>query len=367
MRLRVTFLAALVGLVLGTASANAQQTGEIYGKVTDSSGAVLPGATVTISGGPLLQPLAATTSESGTFRFPQLLVGEYKVKFDLPGFKTIVNNKIYVGINFNAQVNASMEVSTVQETVTVTSEAPIVDTRKDGTRASSRRSCCRTCPSARDPWVMLQRTAGHRDGPRQHRRQPVGPAVELRLARRDDDQQQVDGRRRRRHRPGRHGRLAGVLRLRHASRRCRSRRAARRDAADRRRRHQPRHQERQRHAPRVGPLLHHRRQVRAHQHHRGPARAGRAVGGTPIQNIKDYGVEGGGPIWRGRAWFWGAYGKQDIKVGVVSFYKKVPGCPAERGRSARAVACRSTRSTTASNTDLTMLDNYNMKGSALLF
>ena len=85
MRLRVTCLAALVCLLLGSRATFAQQTGEIYGKVTDSTGAVLPGATVTISGGPLLQPQTATTSESGTYRFPQLLVGEYQVKFELPG------------------------------------------------------------------------------------------------------------------------------------------------------------------------------------------------------------------------------------------------------------------------------------------
>ena len=117
MRLRVTFLAALVCLLLGSRATFAQQTGEIYGKVTDSSGAILPGASVTVSGGPLLQPLTATTSESGTFRFPQLLVSEYEVKFELAGFKTMVNSKIYVGINFNAQVNAQQLATLLQSGV----------------------------------------------------------------------------------------------------------------------------------------------------------------------------------------------------------------------------------------------------------
>ncbi len=77
-----------------------------------------------------------------------------------PASRSIVNNKIYVGINFNAQVNATLEVSTVQETVTVTSEAPIVDTKQDGTGTSFSKEFLQDIPSGRDPWVMLQRTAG---------------------------------------------------------------------------------------------------------------------------------------------------------------------------------------------------------------
>src|SRR6185312_8119900 len=53
-----------------------------------------------------------------------------------------------------------------------------------------------------------------------------------------------------------------------------------------------------------------------------------ATSGNPIQNIKDYGVEAGGPIKKGRAWVWGSYGKQDINVGVINFYKPDADCQA---------------------------------------
>src|SRR5262249_47145940 len=53
-----------------------------------------------------------------------------------------------------------------------------------------------------------------------------------------------------------------------------------------------------------------------------------AASGNPIQNIKDYGVEAGGPIKKGRAWVWGSYGKQDMPVGVVGFYKPDASCQA---------------------------------------
>ncbi len=84
MRVRSIALLAALALVVSVSSAWAQsQTGEIFGKVTDESGAVLPGVPVTLTGPVLLQPLTAITSETGTFQFPRLDVGTYTVKFEL--------------------------------------------------------------------------------------------------------------------------------------------------------------------------------------------------------------------------------------------------------------------------------------------
>ena len=62
----IALLAALA-LIVSVTSAWAQTTGEIFGKVTDESGAVLPGVQVTLTGPVLLQPLTAVTSETGTY------------------------------------------------------------------------------------------------------------------------------------------------------------------------------------------------------------------------------------------------------------------------------------------------------------
>src|SRR5258708_3064082 len=106
MRVKVIVL-ALVALFATSALASAQsQTGEVFGKVTDGSGAVLPGVTVTLSGPVLLQPLSAVTGETGTFQFPRIEIGVYSVKFELAGFKTVVNEGIRVTVGFSAQVNA---------------------------------------------------------------------------------------------------------------------------------------------------------------------------------------------------------------------------------------------------------------------
>jgi hypothetical protein len=51
-----------------------------------------------------------------------------------------------------------------------------------------------------------------------------------------------------------------------------------------------------------------------------------AGSGAPIQNIQDIGFEVGGPIKKGRAWFWGSDGRQDIEVGVVGFFKNDAAC-----------------------------------------
>src|SRR5213594_2381647 len=101
-------VAAVVCLALLAAvmPARAQvSTGEIFGKVTDGTGAVLPGVTVTLSGASLIQPLTAVTSESGAFRFPRLPIGTYTLMFDLAGFKKLVRDGIIIQAGFNAEIN----------------------------------------------------------------------------------------------------------------------------------------------------------------------------------------------------------------------------------------------------------------------
>src|SRR5947209_9180647 len=106
MKVRLIAVALVAFFATGVATASAQsQTGEIFGKVTDASGAVLPGVTVTVTGPVLLQPLTAVTSETGTFQFPRLEIGEYTVKFELVGFKTVLNEGIRVTVGFSAEVN----------------------------------------------------------------------------------------------------------------------------------------------------------------------------------------------------------------------------------------------------------------------
>src|SRR5689334_20798883 len=96
----ILFAAGL--LLIAAVSANAQGMGSIFGKVTDSTGGVMPGVTVTVSGTALQQPLTAVTGATGTYQFPTVPIGTYSVTFELDGFKKAVRNGIIITTGFSA-------------------------------------------------------------------------------------------------------------------------------------------------------------------------------------------------------------------------------------------------------------------------
>ena len=90
-----------------------------------------------------------------------------------------------------------------------------------------------------------------------------------------------------------------------------------------------------------------------------------ATSGNPIQNIKDYGIELGGPIKKGRAWAWGSYGKQDIKIGVNNFYQTTSACQQLKAQVAADPLSRSIDDIWGClNSDLTELKTANFKFNA---
>ena len=103
-------------------------TGGISGIVKDSSGAVLPGATVTVTGPNIVGSQVAVTNELGFYRLTNLPPGEYQVSFTLTGFKTMNRKGLRVGLGQQIEENTSLEVSQLQEEVTVVAETPVVDT-----------------------------------------------------------------------------------------------------------------------------------------------------------------------------------------------------------------------------------------------
>jgi hypothetical protein len=109
-----------------TASA---QTSAISGTVRDASGGVLPGVTVEVSSPALIEKSRSTvTSGSGTYSIVALRPGLYNVKFELPGFTTVIREGVELTSDFTATINADLKVGALEETLTVTGESPIVDT-----------------------------------------------------------------------------------------------------------------------------------------------------------------------------------------------------------------------------------------------
>jgi len=114
-------------LVGAAAPAWAQDAG-IAGVAKDTSGAVLPGVTVTASSPVLIeQQRVAVTDGEGRFSITQLRPGEYKVTFSLSGFSTVTREGIRLTAGFTATVEGEMRVGSVEETITVTGASPVVD------------------------------------------------------------------------------------------------------------------------------------------------------------------------------------------------------------------------------------------------
>ena len=100
----------------------------ITGIVRDTSGAVLPGVTVEATSPVLIEKLrTVVTDETGQYRIVDLRPGAYALTFTLPGFSTVKRDGIELTGTFTATVNADLRVGSVEETVTVTGESPIVD------------------------------------------------------------------------------------------------------------------------------------------------------------------------------------------------------------------------------------------------
>lgn len=128
MRSRLVWMLAIVALVAAPLSGWAQQTtGNLRGTVTDESGAVLPGVTVTLRGRGVPGAPTTVTNEQGIFRFPNLPPGSYDITVELAGFATLTQTGIPVALGGTADVPVQLKVSTQQETITVTAEAPVVD------------------------------------------------------------------------------------------------------------------------------------------------------------------------------------------------------------------------------------------------
>src|SRR5262245_54147885 len=116
----------LAVVVLFPALASAQAT--IAGTVRDTSGAILPGVTVEASSPVLIEKVrTAVTDGSGQYQVVNLRPGTYTVTFSLAGFSTVRREGIELTAASVANISADLRVGTLEETITVTGESPIVD------------------------------------------------------------------------------------------------------------------------------------------------------------------------------------------------------------------------------------------------
>src|SRR5262249_52429675 len=117
----------VVGAILSLPAAGFAQEATLGGTVTDSTGGVLPGVTITAVHEASGNTFEAVTDQRGAFRIGAR-AGVYRITAMLPGFATSTHRGVELLVGQQAVLNLQMTVSTVQESVTVTGESPLINT-----------------------------------------------------------------------------------------------------------------------------------------------------------------------------------------------------------------------------------------------
>jgi outer membrane receptor protein involved in Fe transport len=129
--------------------------GKITGTITDDQGEILPGATLELTSPALMGKRSAVTSAKGTFVFLNLPIGDYKLTASMPNFKTVVEENIAVTAGSTATVNLILPMGAIEETVTVTGAAPVVDVKTSTIDSKINREMLDKLPTSRDSWYDL--------------------------------------------------------------------------------------------------------------------------------------------------------------------------------------------------------------------
>lgn len=135
-------------------------TGAIAGRVSDATGAALPGTTVTLSGAPLMQARLTTSGPDGHFRFTALAPGEYVLTFEHAGFRRTSSEPVRVGAGFTATVDAVMPVAGVAERVTVERRSGVIDRHSTALAVNVDDRQLANTPGSRSLFAILSSTPG---------------------------------------------------------------------------------------------------------------------------------------------------------------------------------------------------------------
>ena len=125
----LTVLLSFILALMGSGRVLAQETtGSILGTVTDPSGAVIPGAKVVVTNRQTSNQQSTATTGAGLFNFPNLPIGDYNLKVSKEGFKQYVQSEVHLNVNDKLNFQVVLSVGAVTQAVTITGEAPILQT-----------------------------------------------------------------------------------------------------------------------------------------------------------------------------------------------------------------------------------------------
>jgi hypothetical protein len=155
----------LTYVLLGVSPARAQSvgSGSISGRVTDETGATMPGVAVTVTSPALQLPqVLSTTTADGTYRFVDLPPGLYRIRYELSGFNAVVREDIRLNVGFAARIDISMKIGTLEESVTVSGQGPVIDVTTTSGSTNFTKETLETIPTTRSMWQVLAMAPGVR-------------------------------------------------------------------------------------------------------------------------------------------------------------------------------------------------------------
>ncbi|MBI4471073.1 MAG: carboxypeptidase regulatory-like domain-containing protein [Acidobacteria bacterium] len=139
-----------------------QSAGNINGRLSDGSGAVIPGVSVTLNSPAVQGEQKAITDEAGNYRFILLPPAAFTLTFELSGFKTLIREEVIVSVGKTTTINATLDVATQAETVTVTGESPVVDVTATTLVVNLDHTILKGVLGPRDQWIVLATIPGIR-------------------------------------------------------------------------------------------------------------------------------------------------------------------------------------------------------------
>jgi Carboxypeptidase regulatory-like domain len=146
-----------VSLLPGSLAAQAV-TGTILGTVTDSTGALIPGATITLTHAGTGLTRTVVTDGAGEYTVPSLPTGRYSLTAELSGFKTVSLPDIDLGVDQRMRLNVRLELGTVSETITITGQSPLVQVASSELGTTVDEEQIKTLPLNGRNFVSLTRT-----------------------------------------------------------------------------------------------------------------------------------------------------------------------------------------------------------------
>ena len=156
------WLTLIVLLTVALPAAAQIEQARLTGVLTDGQGGILPGVTVTAKSPALIGSQTAITEADGRYRFPSLASGIYTLTFELTGFQTQVREGIVIRLGQTLSVDAKLEVASLQESVTVTGESPVVDVTTTAVGTTFDKEKLTGIPTATDMWAVLAQSPGVR-------------------------------------------------------------------------------------------------------------------------------------------------------------------------------------------------------------